>query len=252
MKSILRLLFVCLVFGVSVHAQQAFSCSGNREDMLKYFVMGYPDRVDHHMGPGNANPIYTSIDPDLGSGGFAAQGTFIWIKSANGYPWDVNTFDQNFIYHRSTELKWTDPTTFKRQQNDIPISPRCVAVKGAGPNLQIPPSGSVYDFYSNCQPYQTANLAYVVNTISKASLVNTGGNLGQVRTRYLTYQYACDSTYANCKAMEIYALGQNVGLYDWQSYVNQNGSWVLKQESVINQFQPGQTTPYFACPNTYQ
>jgi len=248
------LCFCFLLFLVpTVYAQQTFSCPGNnKEDMLTYFVMGYPDRVDHYMGPGNANPIYTSINPDLGSGGYALQGTFVWIKSANGYPWDVDTFDSNFIYHRSTELKWSDPTTFKRQAQDMPIAPRCIAIKGAGPNIGIPPNATAYKFYSNCQPYQSANLSYVVNSVSKASLVDTGGNLGKVKTRYLTYEYACDSSYANCGYMEVYALGKNIGLYDWKYYINQSGSWVLRQESVINQFALGQTTPYFACTNTYQ
>jgi hypothetical protein len=34
--------------------------------------MGHPDRVDQHMGPdmgpGNANPTYTYMNPDNGSG----------------------------------------------------------------------------------------------------------------------------------------------------------------------------------------
>jgi hypothetical protein len=35
--------------------------------------------------------------------------------------------------------------------------------------------------------------------------------------------------------MDVYALGKNIGLYDWKYYVNDSGSWVLRQESVINQ-----------------
>ena len=249
MKQSFLLLVVCL--STFSFAQQSFRCPKNSEDMLSYFVMSYPDRADHYMGPGNANPIYSSIDPDLGTS-FATNGTFLWVKSASGYPWDVNTFDQNFVYHRSTELKWVDPTTFKRQVNDMAISPRCVSSHGAGPSLQIAPAQSTYQFYSNCQPYQTANLSYVSNSISKATSVNTGGNLGTVTTRYLTYKYACNSTYSSCGYMEVFALGKNVGLYDWKYYINQNGVMVLKQESVINNFSVGASTPYFACPNTAQ
>src|SRR5438034_8280268 len=56
--------------------------------MLNYFVMNYPDRADYHMGPGNANPIYSAIFPDNGLS-FATTGYFVWTKGANGYPWDV-------------------------------------------------------------------------------------------------------------------------------------------------------------------
>src|SRR5215470_12222762 len=245
----LWLLVVCLP--VLSAAQQSFRCPKNSEDMMSYFVMGYPDRMDHYMGPGNANPIYSSIDPDLGTA-FATSGTLILTKSASGYPWDVDTFDPNFIYFRSTELKWVDPTTFKRQGSDMPVSPRCVSTHGAGSPIQITPAKSSYSFYSNCQPYQTANLGYVSNSISKATNVNAGGNLGTVTTRYLTYKYACNSTYSSCSYMEVFSLGKNVGLYDWKYYTNQNGNWVLNQESVINNFSVGHSTPYFACPNTAQ
>ena len=248
MKQSLLLLVMCLpVFS----AAQSFRCPKNSEDMLSYFVMSYPNRSDHYMGPGNANPIYSSIDPDLGTA-FAANGTFLWVKSANGYPWDVDTFDQKFVYHRATELKWVDPTTFKRQVNDMPISPRCVSSHGAGAAIQITPAQSAYSFYASCQPYQTANLSYVSNAISKPTNVNAGGNLGTVTTRYLTYKYACDASYSSCGYMEVFALGKGVGLYDWKYYTNQSGNWVLNQESVINNFSVGHSTPYFACPNTAQ
>src|SRR5437879_11122746 len=97
------------------------------------------------MGPGNANPIYSAIFPDNGLS-FAATGYFVWTKGANGYPWDVKTFDQNFVYDRSTELTWTDPQTFKRFNVDIPMSPRCVAKGATSPAIQIPAANSNYSF----------------------------------------------------------------------------------------------------------
>jgi hypothetical protein len=251
MKSVFCSLTLALAFSVTSQAQQTFTCPKGTEDMLNYFVMAYPDRTDHYLGPGNANPIYTSIDPEIQTG-YAQQGAFYWVKSASGYPWDVNTFDQNYVYHRSTELKWVDPSTFKRQAQDMPLTPRCVSTRGGTAPIKLPPSRSVYSFYSNCQSYQTADLSYVVNTISKPSLVNTGGSLGTVKTRFLNYAYTCNSSYSGCKYLEVFSLGQNVGLYDWKYYTAQNGSWVLKQESVINNFSVGHSTPYFACSNTYQ
>src|SRR5437016_7457145 len=40
-------------------------------------------RADYHMGPGNANPIYSAIFPDNGLS-FATTGYFVWTKGANG------------------------------------------------------------------------------------------------------------------------------------------------------------------------
>jgi len=136
MKSVLCLFAFTLGISAATQAQQSFQCPKGT-DMLNYFVMAYPNRSDHYVAPGNANPIYTSIDPEIQSG-YAPQGTFLWIKSVSGYPWDVNTFDQNYVYHRATELKWTDPTTFKRQAQDMPLTPRCVSTRGGRRRLSFP------------------------------------------------------------------------------------------------------------------
>jgi hypothetical protein len=245
---------VCFCVGIvllaTAHAQTTFSCPSGKEDMLSYFMMGYPNRVDKFMGPGNANPIYSVINPEIGSA-YATQGTFLWIKSVNGFPWDIKSFDGKYVYDRTTELSWTDPQKFKRFIVDLPMSARCVPVGYPGPAIRIPPSASAYKFYSACTAYQTGQLNYVYNTVSAPVKVTTG-NLGTVTTRRFKYRYACDSNYSNCQYMEVFSLGRNVGLYDWKYYVNQNGSWVLKQDSLINQLSSGATTPNLPCTTSYQ
>jgi hypothetical protein len=245
--SLLVLVGVCLAG--SLHAQ-TFQCSNSNEDMLNYFLMGYPDRIDNFMASSNANPIYSSVTPELGSG-YAQQGSFVWTKSPQGYPWDVKTFDKNYIYDRSTELVWTDPTSFKRFNKDLPLSRRCIS-PNSGAAIKIRKDRTAYTFYSDCTAYQTADLSYVTTQISKPIMVDTGGNLSQVKTRTLTYTYSCNSSYSNCLYKEVYSLGYNVGLYDWKYYVSQNKQWQLVQESIINNFSLGQSVPMFTCPNTYQ
>lgn len=219
--------------------------------MMNYFTMGNSNRLNHYMGPGNANPVYTTISPDLGDQ-FAVSGEFFWTKSSVGYPWDIKTFDGNYVYDRSTELSWTDPTSFKRFNTDLPMSKRCVPVNKSGGTLYISNSKTNYTSYASCSSTQTQNLGYVVNSISAAKKVATGGNLGTVQTRLFTYKYSCNSSYGNCAYKEVYSLGYRVGLYDWKYYVNQNGTWVEKQESVINQLDSGSATPYTPCTTSYQ
>src|SRR5438034_11820359 len=96
---------ICLVLAGSAGAQ-TFSCPAGTEDMLNYFVMNYPDRADYHMGPGNANPIYSAIFPDNGLS-FATTGYFVWTQVANGHPWEVKTFAQILLYDISKALTWT-------------------------------------------------------------------------------------------------------------------------------------------------
>jgi len=100
--------------------------------------MAYPNRVDQHMAPGNANPIYSSIVPDYANNTYGNSGYFIWTNSPSGYPWDVKTFDSNYIYDRSTELNWNDPTSFKRFNRDLLMSQRCLRTDQVGVTLKIP------------------------------------------------------------------------------------------------------------------
>lgn len=249
--SLNRFVLVCLALSLcpGLFAQTPQSCPSGTEDMMNYFVMGYPNRLTNYVGPGNANPIYTSITPDLGAA-FATSGQFEWIKSSAGYPWDVKVFDSNYIYDRTTELSWTDPTAFKRFDVDLPMSKRCVPL-GNSSTIKIPSSGTNFSSYASCSPTQTQNLGYVVNTISSAYKVTTG-NLGTVKTRYFTYKYSCNSNYDSCKYKEVFSLGYHVGLYDWKYYVNNGSGFVFVQESVINQFDPGSATPYLPCTTSYQ
>jgi hypothetical protein len=243
----LMLVFLCAGAAYS----QTFSCPSGSEDMLNYFIMGYPNRVDNYMGPGNANPIYSSIDPDYQTS-FASSGYFVWTKGVSGYPWDVKTFDSNYVYDRTTELNWNDPQSFKRFLQDLPMTARCVKIGKAGIAIKVPVASSSYSFYASCASYQTSNLNYVLNTLSAPTTVNAGGNIGKLATRYFRYHYGCDQNYASCTDMEVFSLGYQIGLYDWKHYTAQNGKWVLQQDSQINNLDPGQTTPYLPCSNSYQ
>jgi hypothetical protein len=250
-NKLLILLMVCAGTLVSAHAQTPFQCPKNTEDMMNYFLMAYPDRTDHSMGSLLANPIYSSITPEINSG-YVQQGYFVWTKSELGYPWDVRTFDKNYIYDRATELVWVDPTSFKRFKQDMKLSPRCVSTKGSGDTMKTTQKQSAYRFYTDCEATKTADLGYVTNAISAPVMADTGDSMGTVKTRILTYSYGCNSSYSQCAYKETFSLGLNIGLYDWKYYISKKGKWVLQQESDIDLFTLGQSVPMFSCTNTYQ
>jgi hypothetical protein len=174
------------------------------------------------------------------------------MKSSVGYPWDIKAYDKKYVYDRTTELSWTDPTSFKRFTADLPLTRRCVRVGMPGPVIKVASSATNYSSYGACNQTQTQNLGYVVNTVSAPVTVATGGNLGNVLTRYFSYQYSCDSNYANCAYKEVFSLGYGVGLWDWKYYQRQSGKWVLVQDSSINQLDAGAATPYLPCTSSYQ
>lgn len=98
-------------------------------DMLEWMTMGPDLRADHHMA-GSANPIYTQIQSDR----------FFWTKTGQGYPWDIQLYDNNYIYLWVTELNWTNDRTYKvfHSQNpslgnyNLPLVPRIVTGLPAG------------------------------------------------------------------------------------------------------------------------
>ena len=224
------------------------SCPSGTEDMMNYFSMASPARQTKFMGPGDANPIYTTVVPDYGVS-YAKTGYLVWTKSSARYPWDVKSFDQNYIYDRTTELSWTDATSFKRFSYDLPMSPRCVALGKPAPQIKVSSAKTNFSFYERCAVTNTQNLGYVLNQISAPAMVNTEGDLGTIQSREFTYQYSCDSSYANCTSKEVFTLGYHIGLYDWKYYKNESGSWVLQQESKINNQDSGSVTPYLPCSN---
>src|SRR5260370_7984600 len=58
--------FLAAVLGLcGSAAAQAFTCPSATKDMLNYFVMAYPNRLDRYLSPDHANPIYTSPPPTL-------------------------------------------------------------------------------------------------------------------------------------------------------------------------------------------
>jgi hypothetical protein len=235
---------------ITVTDAQTLSCPSGTEDMMNYFSMGYPQRDTKFMGPGDANPIYSTIVPDYGAS-FAKAGYLVWTKSSARYPWDIKTFDEKYIYDRTTELSWTDATSFRRFTNDLPMSPRCITIGQAGPSIKVPSANTNYSSYESCEITKTQNLGYVLNQISAPVMANTEGNLGTVKTRDFTYQYSCNSNYESCAYKEVFTLGYQIGLYDWKYYVNEGGNWTLVQESKINNQDTGSLTPYLPCSNSY-
>jgi len=110
------LLFAITVFScVLVESASATPCSSAQYDMMTWFTMGSSWSTEYHL-TGNANPLYTY-----------RGNAFYWMKGAAGYPWDVNYYDNNYIYQWATEYHWSDPTSYKAFSGaGMPWSPRCV------------------------------------------------------------------------------------------------------------------------------
>jgi hypothetical protein len=221
---------------------QGFSCPSGQADVMQYFAMSQQNRQSQFMN-GQPNPIYTEVFPDED---FAASGHWFWLKSASAHGFDVKAFDQNYVYIRSTELVWTDNTTFKRFVSDLPIAARCVASNSPGPEIQV--ADTSFQYFSSCSPYKSSNLGTALNDLDAPVMMNTGGNVGQLSTRVLHYRYNCDSAFQNCGNEEQFFLALGYGLWQWKHY--QNG--ILVNSTLISSLAPGTPSGTLPCTTSYQ
>src|SRR5437763_272937 len=88
---------------------------------------------------------------------------------------------------RSTELMWTDNTSFKRFVNDLAIAERCVLEGGPGPEIKV--ADTRFDYFSSCRPYKSSDVGTAVNDLDAPAEMEIGGNVGRAWTRVLHYHY---------------------------------------------------------------
>jgi hypothetical protein len=219
-----------------------FSCPSGQEDVMQYFAMSKQNRETQFMS-GQPNPIYTEVFPDQD---FSPSGYWFWLKSASAHGFDVKAFDQNYVYMRSTELTWTDNTTFKRFVHDLPIAARCVALNQSGRELQEHDTN--FQYFSSCQPYKSSNLGTAVNDLDAPAPMDTSGNAGQVMTRVLHYRYNCDADFHSCVNEEQFFLGKDIGEWEWKHY--QNGT--LAKSELANNLASGAPTATLPCTQSFK
>jgi hypothetical protein len=228
---ILPALLICFnCLSLPAHAQATTTCQSGQFDMLDMMTMDATDSQGHqlrgayHM-EGNANPIYTTLS------GTNTSGKFYYVKSGSGHPWDINLYDQNYIYLWITErggtaAEWNDAYAFKKfnynnSDYTLPFVRRCVMPgDGITSNVQVPPpptssatstnfqihpatgdalTNTSADCTPNPQPpnnpgFSTSQLGWVVvDVFPLQTNVNLGGNLTSISMLPVSYRYNCAS-----------------------------------------------------------
>jgi hypothetical protein len=221
---------------------QEFSCPAGQADIMKYFVMDRERRANHFLD-GKPNPIYTQVFLDVD---FASQGHWFWLKSPKAHGFDVKSFDEKYVYMRSTELEWKDNRSFKRFEHDLPIAERCIAEGEPGQEIKV--SNTRFDYFSSCRPYKSSTVGTAVNDIDAPVQMEAGGNIGRLWTRVLHYHYNCDKTFKNCKDEEQFYLGNGYGLWQWKHF--KDGAEA--KSALINVFRDGRPGATLSCEESYR
>ena len=221
----------------SARAETTMNCGSGTYDMLDWMTLDSNLRGSHHLA-GSANPMYTNL----------AEKKFYWTKGGNGSPWDIQLFDNHYIYLWITELNWNNPRTFKKfaSNTNMPLVPRCAKAGYPGSTILVPDTS--YQTYSDCTHYVTQNLRQGLNQVWGPYQLTLGGDLpSNLKVLVASYRYNCDSSYQNCSDKEEYYLAQKYGLVEWVHYSLVSGTYQMKQKTVFNQLVAGTTTPYFPC-----
>jgi len=231
---------LCLVSFLNPRKSQAettISCPAGTYDMLDWMTMDSDLRATRHL-TGSSNPIFSTVWPDK----------FYWVKGSKGYPWDIQLYDDKFIYLWITEYAWNTPTTFKKfsSNKNVPLAPRCA--KGGFPGSTIKVSNTAYDINTSCSSSTRHNLKKGVNQVWGPYSSSFGGDLPKnMSTLVVTYRYNCNDAYQNCGDKEEYYLSKRYGLVQWVHYTLVKGSYQQQKKSLFNDITEGTATPKFQC-----
>jgi hypothetical protein len=228
-----------LVMPTQARGEKTISCPPGMYDMLDWMTLDSDLRSSYHL-EGTSNPIYTIIEP----------GKFYWIKGGLGYPWDIQLYDQNYIYFWITELSYSVPHSYKKFTNNtnLPLVPRCATAGMPGSTIKV--SNTNYDLHTNCSTTcsVTLGLENAINQVLGPFTFTFGGNLpANLKTLVISYRYDCDPKYVTCTYKEEYYLTQRYGLVQWVQYVFVNGAYGQLQKALFNELTPGIVTPDFPC-----
>lgn len=209
----------------------AQTCKSNQYDMLDWMAPQVSTFNGHY------NMMYPT------------DGTFYWVKSSLGYPWDVDTFDAQYIYQSITEQVWNDPSTYKAFQNPLPWMPRCInvpAVPGKIAAVTLDATKTWFDIHTSCSSYTTHNLGYVINEVW-GPYSESIGNQPAAPTLTLSYRYGCDNQYNNCTYKETFAMQKGNGLVQWTYYMRESGQYVQQNQSTHSAINLGSVKPVHPC-----
>jgi hypothetical protein len=211
-------------------------------DVLSVMMMDPSLASGYHMeGITNGLPssyVYTLWDQ--------SQSKVYYVKNPQGNPWDINLYDENYIYQWVTELDdwngvnhWNDPTSCKKFNNGSQSStsdlsmrwaPRCAAPGGDNSSFWNPPppaqsNNTNYDTYVDqiLQP-SPQNLGYSQLEVEPTGTMTitdhraTPAQSFSITTLPLQYTYSCSvsQNVNSCKFREVfdYGLDTNVNPVD--------------------------------------
>jgi hypothetical protein len=196
-------------------------------DILEYMVPPIDWSLENHLHDPNTNDSYAVLTP---SG--------VWLpKNLALTGFDYNTFDENFVYQKLTELDWTAKNFKSFMGKGIPWCPRYFTEGQFNPPIVI--ADTSYRTVMNCAPdtkNPPANVGKGQTQLSGPySTIDFGGDLGVQNCMIVTWQWDDGAV------METfyYAGPRTFGGVMWTTSNLVNGVYVIQKTSLFNQIVKG-------------
>lgn len=232
--------------------ESTINCSAGKIDVLDWMTLDQNLRSSKHMKGKSSTGSNTYLSTVVWSD------KFYWLKHSSGDTWDINLYDNNWIYLWITENIWRDPFSYKRhyQNFNVKLAKRCAQPGLPGESQQIPDTG--YRVANNCSESRVYRLKKGVTqfwgpyTAGQPGLESSrpaiGGDIPNNTTVYVvSWQWDCNNNYANCRIKEEYILTKKWGLVRWNEWSLQGGQYVLNRRVDFDDLVSGAATPYFPC-----
>lgn len=131
----------CL-FAAPAHAQIKYTttCPSGQWDVLSVSVLDPGLSTNYYM-TGSLNGTSTAYKFTTWN---QQENKVYYVKNPQGYPWDINLYDGNYIYQWITENVWGDPYTYKKFNNGSGSSTADYSFRWA-PRCGTPGSWSVWN-----------------------------------------------------------------------------------------------------------
>jgi hypothetical protein len=249
-----RILLILLILGIltgptAAVGEQTKVCPPGQIDVLDWATLDADLRSSKHMvGNTSSSVLYTVVWPDK----------FYWLKTSAGDTWDIDLYDDTYIYQWITETGFGTPTNYKRYIDDTnaPWMLRCARPGLPGEHIEIP--DTTFAIATSCQESSTASVGHGLvefwgpYTAGKPGLESwrapIGGDIPNNTPVYVVAWYwDCDAFYTNCSTKEEYILAQRYGLVEWTAQSLQNGSYVVDAIHPFNHLVNGTKAPNFPC-----
>jgi hypothetical protein len=170
--------------------------------------------------------------------------TMVFGKTPHGFPWDLKSYDQKFIYDWATELDWTNPKDFKMQSAPVPMCPR---FWDGNPTTYQFSQHMPYNEYRNCVKGTAGDVGPAYFTIQPSFPMDFGGDVGVTNTILLTYYWG------DRKHREQLFLTLTAGWVRWSHAVltqlpgSAYSDYVIDSSVIHNKIVLGQVAPQFPC-----